>query len=100
MPLSKARMRERKRWDRAGVKPMSNLNGGVAVKPTIVGLKMEGNRITGSVKPNVQPNAPLYNPIIHRAGDRVLIKPPHSKQLIETVIPTIDADGNVIPEFT
>ena len=33
MPLSRARMRERKRQDRASVKPVSNLNSQKDVKP-------------------------------------------------------------------
>lgn len=35
MPLSKVRMRERKRLDRENVKPTSNLNGGTPVKPNV-----------------------------------------------------------------
>ena len=78
----------------------SNLN---PVQPTrsIKGLIMEGNRIIG-VQPKVpspsegEVNIPLYNPAIHRLGDRVLIKPPYGKKLIETVIPEIDAEGNPI----
>ena len=45
MPLSKARMRERKRQDRVNVKPKSNLNDTQGVKPNTDNL----------VKPNVRP---------------------------------------------
>ena len=66
------------------------------VKTQLKSLKMEGNRILGLTKTAEKP--PLYNPAIHRVGDRVLIKPPHGKRLIETIIPKIDADGNMIYE--
>ena len=68
MPLSKARMRERKRKDRGNVKPASNPNPSNPmsnpVKPN--GLIMKKNRIIG-VKPkqvaqvNVKPN-PIVKP--------------------------------------
>lgn len=98
MPLSKARMRERKRQDRL-VKPMSNPDTPQDVKPAIAGLKMDGNKIMGLAKPSVQPKGgeapliPLYNPAIHKPGDRVLVKPPYGKKLIEMTLPEIDADG-------
>lgn len=62
------------------------------------GLIMEGNRILG-VKANVEPqtSTPIYNPAIHKPGDRVLVRPPHSKKLIEIVIPELDADGHPMP---
>ena len=96
--LSKKRDRERKRKsnpNRLESKSNSNL-----IQP-ISGLQMEGNRIVG-VSSRLERNdvsIPLYNPAIHRAGDRVLIKPPHSKRLVETVIPELDAGGNPIPEY-
>ena len=43
----------------------------------------------------VQP-IPLYNPQIHRAGDRVMVQ--KGKRLIETVIPELDADGYAVYE--
>jgi len=58
---------------------------------------MEGNVIVGVEKDeNIRP--PLYNPSIHRTGDRVMVK--QGNKLIETIIPELDAGGNVIPEFT
>ena len=41
---------------------------------------------------------PLYNPAIHKSGDKVLVKPLYGKKLVETVIPLLDADGNPMPE--
>ena len=67
------------------------------VKPNIPGLTMEGNRIVGvQPKPSVQPKTltPLYNPSIHKVGDKVLIR--HRGRLVETVIPELDADGQPI----
>lgn len=77
MPLSKKRMRERKQLDRLGVKPKSNLNLDIDVKP--------------------KQTIPLYNPCIHKAGDEVLVK--RGNRLIPTIIPELDADGQVIPRF-
>lgn len=45
---------------------------------------------------NVQP-VPLYNPLNHKIGDRVLIQ--RGKRMVETVIPELDADGNPIPDY-
>ena len=47
---------------------------------------------------SVDTTVPLYNPAIHRAGDRVLIRHPHTRKLVETVIPHLDADGQPIPD--
>lgn len=57
MPLSKARMRERKKQDRLLVKPTSNLTSDV----------------------------PFYDPLIHRTGDRVRIWQ-NGKQ-VEVIVP-------------
>ena len=40
---------------------------------------------------------PLYNPAIHKAGDHVLVR--RGKQLVETIVPELDADGHTIPSF-
>ena len=71
MPLSKERMRERKRQDRLVVKPMSNLN------------TMQNDYI------------PWYNPAIHRAGDRVKVQ--SGRGYVITTIPELDADGHPVP---
>ena len=36
----------------------------------------------------------LYNPTIHKSGDKVLIS--KGKRLVEAVVPVIDADGHPI----
>lgn len=47
---------------------------------------------------NVIPKVtPLYNPYRHKAGDQVMVR--QGKRLVEAVIPNLDADGNVIPEY-
>ena len=38
---------------------------------------------------------PLYNPSIHKPGDRVLVK--QGKRLIAAVVPELDVDGNAMP---
>lgn len=119
MPLSKKRMRERKRQDRA-VKPKSNLlpqeTASMGVKPkqetldslrkmiagyAIIGTPFIddiGEFVDSASEEGMQSAIPTYNPAIHRAGDKVLIKPPYGKKMIETVIPDIDAEGNAIYE--
>ena len=42
---------------------------------------------------------PLYNPSVHKAGDRVLVSSPYNRKLIETVIPELDAGGQPMPEW-
>lgn len=69
MPLSKARNRERMRQFRLHA-------------PKRVEL--------------VQPNIPLYNPMKHGVGDRVLVQ--RGKHLVDIVIPELDADGQPIYE--
>ena len=65
-------------------------------KPTLDELR---GLISGiEAKQTVQPTVPLYNPILHRAGDRVLVQ--QGKRLVETVIPELDAGGSPMPEYT
>lgn len=87
MPLSRARMRERKKRDRA-VKPKQE---------TLGALRKLIESKSGFDNTNVKPELPIYNPAIHRAGDRVLVQ--RGKKLIETVIPEIDGGGNPIPDY-
>ena len=82
MPLSKMRMRHQE-----------------------AGLVLEGNHTSQALQSKSSPvktesnsRLPLYNPAIHGAGDRVLVRP--GKKLIEITIPEIDADGRSMPEFT
>jgi len=49
-------------------------------------------------KPALAPKLPLYNPILHRAGDRVLVQ--QGKKFMEVVIPELDAGGSPMPEYT
>ena len=37
------------------------------------------------------PSLQLYNPSVHKTGDRVLVR--HGKQLVEAIVPALDADG-------
>jgi len=37
---------------------------------------------------------PLYNPGVHKSGDKVLIK--RGKQMVEAIVPEIDAEGRPI----
>ncbi len=46
---------------------------------------------------NVQPNIPLYNPSIHKAGDTVRVL--RGKREVVTLIPELDADGRPMPEY-
>lgn len=38
----------------------------------------------------------VYNPSVHKPGDRVLVK--RGSRLVEAVVPQVDADGHIIPE--
>ena len=106
MPLSKARDRERKRL--AKFQPNSNLKGKPTFQPNLLtklekaGLKLKGNAIVGIAKQVAHPyfvQPPIYNPAIHRPGDKVMMRSPYNRKLIETVIPELDADGNPVPNF-
>ncbi len=121
MPLSKKRNKDRMRATRSAleahgatqvqpkvVQPIEDaINRGVVLNPCIeietispkilsaVGL------VQSSVQPDdieieeeVKPKVPLYNPQIHRAGDRVMVQ--KGKRLIETIIPELDADGYAV----
>ena len=56
MPLSKARMRERKRQDRLGVKPVSNLTN----ENTELAEKMLPIQLQAFALANVKPKLPWY----------------------------------------
>ena len=88
MPLSKVRDRERKRLAKIRLE-----NSKFQPKVVIAGLQIEGNRIIG-IEPKFQPSYPIYNPVIHKAGDWVLVF--GGKHLVEVIVPELDADGNVI----
>lgn len=87
-------MKERRKVVKTPLRPTVK----TPVRPKVPGLVIQGNRIVG-VQPKAEIVKPdLYNPMIHRPGDRVLIQAPHSKRLVETVIPRLDADGQPIYE--
>lgn len=75
---------------------------GVTIRPKLeaVGLKLEGNRIISVSKQiDVKPNLPLYNPAIHKPGDKVLLRLPYSKKLVPYIIPDLDAGGQAITDY-
>jgi len=91
MPLSKKRDRERKRE----FQPNSNLTTGKQFQPKpdkLAELRGLINAIHES-KAIAQPvTIPVYNPSIHKPGDRVRVK--QYGKWIETIIPELDADGH------
>ena len=46
------------------------------------------------VRPESNTTVPMFNPSIHKAGDKVMVY--QGKRLIETVIPELDADGHPV----
>jgi hypothetical protein len=99
MPLSKERNKERMRKFRAtSVQP----NAEKPVQPKLVqrlvaaGLRIEGNKISlGSKQAVAQPDLPIYNPTIHRPGDKVLVKV--GGRLVPMIVPVLDGDGRPMP---
>ncbi len=72
----------------------------IADRLRAAGLTLEGNKIVGAAKPATKQSdniIPLYNPAIHKPGDRVLVKPAYGKRLVTVIIPDLDVDGNPIP---
>ncbi len=68
----------------------------------IPGLVMEGNKIirtapkiASTMTAQPQNALPLYNPMVHRPGDRVRVL--RGNKLIAVTIPELDADGHPIP---
>lgn len=67
----------------------------------IPGLRIEGNKIIGlgvttastmSIEPQNEP--PLYNPMVHKAGDVVRVR--RGDTMITMTVPEVDADGALI----
>jgi len=89
MPLSKQANRDRMRIKRAN----DRIN------------RLHASNNTGVVHHAVQPNRarlkplepPLYNSVIHRAGD--VVKIVQRGKLITIKIPELDEEGNAVPEF-
>ena len=113
MPLSKARMRERKRQDRLNVKPMSNLSPVIDVKPNQVKLEalrglIKGFETRSNVQemhntPEVQPQPhteyiPWYDRRKHKTGDVVKMRDASGRGQVVTV-PEMDADGIPLKEW-
>lgn len=71
------------------VRPVSKLQA--------VGLKMAGNKIMG-VEKGAEPlsELPMYNPIIHKAGEKVRVF--DGNKMVEIVVPEFDTEGQSIPE--
>ena len=59
---------------------------------TILSVESYRRLLEGYRKGNSSVN--LYNPAIHKTGDRVLVR--KGKRLVEMIVPEIDADGQVI----
>ena len=58
-----------------------------------------GQYIKGQIMKSVSANTirpQLYNPLIHKAGDKVLIR--QGKRFIEQIVPNLDGDGELIPD--
>ena len=91
MPLSKARMRERKRQDRL-VKPVVKPDSPSVVKPDAPQLKSE------PFNAEVNTRLPLYNRYQHKPGDKVLMRGPTGK-LVVIEVPELDEDGNPISGY-
>ena len=57
----------------------------------------ERRKQLGMTESKIIPKIPLYNPSIHRIGDTVKVL--KGKCEVITIIPALDADGNLIPEY-
>lgn len=90
-----------KRSNKTSVRPVLD----PAVRPIVQPDKQETlsnlRKLIGSVetKQDVKPSIPLYNSAIHKPGDRVLMKQPYSKKLVEVVIPELDSGGQPVPGY-
>ena len=64
------------------------------------GLSTSGEYIKAQILKGFRSEStiPIYNPDIHKVGDRVLIR--QGKGLIEVIVPEIDAEGRPIPEWS
>ena len=60
------------------------------------GINHSVNNVVNTIQPDSQATPPLYNPSIHKVGDRVLM--PKGKRVVEATVPDVDADGAVIYE--
>ena len=59
-------------------------------------VKMYNELVLSYKKHKLSDKLPLYNPAVHKAGSRVLVK--KGKALVEAVVPELDGDGRPIPD--
>ena len=52
---------------------------------------------SASTTPEVPQRPQLYDPSVHKAGDRVLVRDFKGRRLVEAVVPDLDADGHPMP---
>ncbi len=102
MPLSKKRNKERMRLLRDNVQPACNLNTPQNVQPNEVDNKSQRLALAREVLKNVQSantlmELPIYNPTLHRSGDKVRIFQFGKWRAI--TIPELDKDGYPIPSY-
>lgn len=68
------------------------------VIPKLPGLILQGNKIVGIERqPATMPQEfiPLYNPSLHRTGDKVKMRDRQGKTQV-LIVPELDVDGNPI----
>lgn len=63
---------------------------GQYVKATLLKSLHSGSTFNGYSDSTI----PIYNPSLHKAGDRVLVR--QGKKLVEQIVPELDADGQPI----
>ena len=67
-------------------------------KTQIPGLAMDGNRILGlAPAPAIESPQPYVPGRHYQLGDKVLVQ--QGRRTVEAVIPKLDADGNIIPDY-
>ena len=104
MPLSKAKQAEyqKERRRRLGMTKDSvipNKATSYLIQPNKA-KQVELQKLIHSIEDrpkNVAPRPLLFNPAIHKPGDRVLVR--QGRSLIETTVQEIDADGNAVPRW-
>ena len=110
VPLSKERMRERKKQDRL-VKPISLMSNPVKPKTKAERLELAHLALVNAVKPKTDAlrddssplkeesnsKAPLYNPKTSQPGDLVRKWVGGRWVIVEAKL--VDADGNEVPEY-
>ena len=74
---------------------LTGSNKGLTDKLKAVGLALDGNKISRENKPLAPATISLYNPAIHKVGDKVLVQ--QGNRFIETIVPDLDADGHLVP---